>query len=95
MQTFPVTIAAHMVNTQSWTIIHFPHREYTSNNPQYPDSSGFSFISNRAVIADIGFAFHIKQRYYTSPNLKSVIGSKYPEFRINYKKGMGDVNYDF
>ena len=83
-----------LVNTQTWTIKKFQDRQFETNNPQHPDSSGYSFKRNQAIIADIRLSFRIKQRYYTRPNQKVVLGSKYPEFRIEYKKGMDDVNYD-
>lgn len=84
-----------LTNTQTWYIKGEPEKHFTSNNPQYPDSSGSSFESNNALIANIGFTFKIKQRYFSRPNEKVILGTKYPEFRIDYKKGMGDVNFDF
>jgi len=81
-------------NTQTWYLKGNQKTHFTSNNPQYPDSSGNSFTRNQALFANVGFTFRIKQRYYTRPNEKVVLGSKYPEFHVNYKKGMGDVNFD-
>jgi hypothetical protein len=71
---------------------------YTSNNPQYKDSSGYSFAVNQSLTLDLNIKYVFKQRYYTSPNLKTVTGSKFPALLIHYKKGLNalgsKVDYD-
>lgn len=71
---------------------------YTSNDPQHPDSSGYSFEAHQALTLDVKIRYIFKQRYYTAPNIKTVTGSKYPTLLINYKKGIyapfSNVNYD-
>jgi len=71
---------------------------YTSNDPQQKDSSGYSFATNQSLTLDVNIKYIFKQRYYTAPNLKTVTGSKFPTLLINYKKGMyalgSKVNYD-
>jgi hypothetical protein len=71
---------------------------YTSNDPQNPDSLNYSFEDNQALTLDINIKYVFKQRYYTSPNLKTVTGSKFPTLQLHYKKGIyalgSKVNYD-
>ncbi|MCX6294869.1 MAG: DUF5686 and carboxypeptidase regulatory-like domain-containing protein [Bacteroidetes bacterium] len=71
---------------------------YSSNDPQNPDSLGYSFENNQALTLDIKLKYVFKQRYFTGPNLKYVTGSKFPTLRLNYKKGIyalgSKVNYD-
>lgn len=71
---------------------------YTSNDPQNPDSTGYSFPDHQALTLDIKIKYIFKQRYYTAPNLKTVTGSKFPTLRANYKKGIyalgSRINYD-
>ncbi|MCE3280876.1 MAG: hypothetical protein K0S44_3067, partial [Bacteroidetes bacterium] len=71
---------------------------YTSNDPQNPDSAGYSFQSHRALTAEAKIKYIFKQRYYTMPNIKMVTGSKFPALLIGYKKGIyaldSKINFD-
>ncbi|MDF2437285.1 MAG: hypothetical protein K0Q95_1661 [Bacteroidota bacterium] len=87
-----------LVNTTGLTWVKSNYN-YTSNDPQNPDSSGYSFSTNNALSLDIRIRYVFKQKYYTSPNYKTVTGSKFPALLINYKKGINalgsNVDYDF
>ena len=54
--------------------------------------------SNNAFITELSFLIRFKQKYYTLPNQKVVIGTKYPKLNITYKKAIalhaGDANFD-
>jgi hypothetical protein len=71
---------------------------YTSNDPQNPDSTGSAFETHQALTLDVKIKYVFKQKYYTAPNVKTVTGSKFPELLINYKKGIyafgSKVNFD-
>lgn len=72
---------------------------YTSNDPQNPESLTPAFRRQQAFLLDLQFKFLIKQRYMSHPRGKVPLGSKYPTFTLNYKKGTpifgSDVDYDF
>ncbi len=70
-------------------------RVFSSNNPQMPDDYALSFNPNFMASVDLGFVFSIDQEYAMEPGVKTVLGSKYPEFSVLYKKGFGEVDYDF
>lgn len=86
-----------LINTTGLTWVKSNYN-YTSNDPQHPDSTGYSFHSNNSLSVDIRFRYVFKQKYYTSPNRKMVMDSKYPAVLVNYKKGIhaagSDVDYD-
>ncbi len=72
---------------------------FTSNNPVDPTDFEPSFAKHEAMVVDISLKFLINQRYLSRPNRKIPLGSKYPKFTINYKKGIpllgSDVDFDF
>jgi hypothetical protein len=86
-----------LINTTNYSLLKTKN-DYTSNNPQDTSAHGYSFATNQSLTLDLGIRYVFKQRYYTSPNLKTVTGSKYPTLLINYKKGINAlgsiVNYD-
>jgi hypothetical protein len=84
-----------MLNSEDFVIRDFGSRKFTSNDPKNPENENLSFNRNSAIFGSASMTFRIKQRYYTRPNQKVILGSKYPDIIINYKKGMGSVNYDF
>jgi hypothetical protein len=86
-----------LVNTSNYTWNN-TERSYTSNNPLDTSAHGYFFPHNQSLSIDFKIRYVFKQRYYTSPNLKTVIGSKFPTLLAGYKKGINalgsDVNYD-
>ena len=86
-----------LVNTTGFRWIKSNYN-YTSNDPQHPDSSGYSFEAHQALTLNVKIRYVFRQRYYTAPNVKTVTGSKYPTLLVNYKKGIytpfSNVNYD-
>lgn len=71
---------------------------YTSNDPQDPLNNNYSFKNNQSLDVDLKIRYVFKQKYSTAPNIKTVMGSKFPAFVLNYKKGINafgsDVDYD-
>jgi hypothetical protein len=86
-----------LVNTTGFRWIKSNYN-YTSNDPQNPDSTGMAFETHQALTMDVKIRYVFKQKYYTSPNVKTVTGSKFPELHINYKKGIyalgSRINFD-
>ncbi len=87
-------------NTTSYTTIRPPAHEYTSNNPLLPATDSIlSFPSNRSLSINVRMRFRLHQKYYSRPDEKINIGSKYPSLFISYRKGISgllgsEVDYD-
>jgi hypothetical protein len=80
-----------LVNTTNYSFIDKGSREYTSNDPHNYDSDEFHFRQNQALTFDARVRFRFKQEYMTLPQGKRIIGSKYPELTVSYKKAFEDV----
>ena len=73
---------------------------YTSNNPQNPSDDSFPFERSRKAELFVQVRLRLFQKYYTLPNRKITMGSKFPELRISYRKALpgiasSDVSFDF
>lgn len=88
-----------LLNTSNYTFIPYRGHEYTSNNPQKPFSNLPAFSPNNTFNIDLLLTLNFKQKYYTSPNSKTILGSRYPTLSIRYKKSVSgifgsEMNYD-
>jgi hypothetical protein len=83
--------------TQRW--IDQPWR-FTSNDPHDPDNYILpSFANSQQLKFNATLRIRFKQKYYTRPNQKIILGSKYPTFIISYTKAIpgvlgSDADYD-
>jgi hypothetical protein len=60
--------------------------------PNYPyEKISAQFTPHQAVLAGITLRYKPGQKYIQFPNYKMAVGSKYPEFTLNYTKGISDV----
>ncbi len=60
--------------------------------PNYPyERIPAQFTPHQAVLAGITLRYKPGQKYIQFPNYKMAVGSKYPEFTLNYTKGISDV----
>ncbi len=86
-----------LINTSDFRLVKSKY-DYTSNNPIDTSSHGYSFPGNQSLTLNLQIRYVFKQRYYTAPNVKYIMGSKYPTLIFNYKKGINalgsSVNYD-
>ncbi|MEO5642370.1 MAG: DUF5686 and carboxypeptidase regulatory-like domain-containing protein [Bacteroidia bacterium] len=79
----------------------FPERHFTSNNPLAPqDYYSDAFTSHKSLELTLQASIRYKQKYYTRPNQKIILGSKYPTLGIMYRRGTKGVfgsatDYDF
>ncbi|MES2275254.1 MAG: DUF5686 and carboxypeptidase regulatory-like domain-containing protein [Bacteroidota bacterium] len=71
------------------------NKDYTSNNPLTPLAETPLFPHNTALTFKASLLFTFNQQYVTRPTGRFYEAPKYPQLRINYRKGMADVNYDF
>jgi hypothetical protein len=85
-----------LVNHTSYSLIR-NDRRYTSNNPLHEGSDIPAFAPHSSFTASLDFKIVPGQKYYTRPNAKFIMGTKYPSLLIGYRKGigaLGNVDYD-
>jgi len=87
-----------LVNTTgiSWTD---SERKLLSNDPLNPTSDAFHFKQNQSFMVYASLQIHFAQKYIMRPEGKSVMGSKYPELSVSYRKAIpsvagSDMDYD-
>lgn len=89
----------HLRNMSDKLIIDDPHKLFTSNDPMRPHTDDPTLHSNNAFIVELGASIRFKQKYYTRPHEKVIVGSKYPVINILYRKAIPGLNtkadYDF
>ncbi len=73
-------------------------RMYEPNDPLFPNDLDIPFEGHEAFELGISFRFRFEQKYITYPNRKYIMGSKFPDLWIHYRKGIAafgsDVDYD-
>lgn len=83
-----------LINTTNLLLIDNTNKLFTSNEPRQE----LPFKSNRAFITNFVFSFRFHQKYYSMPNQKIIVGSKYPRLNISYTKAIpifkSEVNFD-
>lgn len=65
---------------------------FTSNDPLRPRTDDSSFAVNNSFIVELGFSIRFKQKYYTRPHQKIIVGSKFPIINIQYTKAIPGLN---
>ncbi len=71
---------------------------YEPNDPLYPNAMDIPFVTNEAFELGLSFRFRFEQKYISYPKRKYIMGSKFPDFWVHYRKGIAafgsDVDYD-
>jgi hypothetical protein len=80
-----------LLNKSEFKIIDKENREYTSNNPLDPNHNTYLFARSQSFDLAVNVRLRYKQRYYTRPNEKYIIGSKYPALSIAYRRAIPGV----
>jgi hypothetical protein len=65
---------------------------FTSNDPLRPNTDDSSFAVNNSFIVELGFSIRFKQKYYTRPHQKIIVGSKFPIINVQYTKAILGLN---
>ncbi len=65
---------------------------FTSNDPLRPRTDDSSFAVNNSFIVELGFSIRFKQKYYTRPHQKIIVGSKFPIINVQYTKAIPGLN---
>ncbi len=89
-----------LFNQSDYSFFYREKRVFDSNDPldklNYDEPS---FPEHQAVTLGLDIRIRFQQKYLSYPNRKFISGSKYPDFLIQYRRGLpifgGDSNYDF
>ncbi|MFY0605129.1 MAG: carboxypeptidase-like regulatory domain-containing protein [Cyclobacteriaceae bacterium] len=77
----------------------FRDKTFTPNSPGNREIASTDFGRHQALIFGLESRFRIAQQYIDRPDRKILLDNKYPEFILEYKKGIDpfglDVDYDF
>jgi hypothetical protein len=79
-------------NTANYLWIDNKDKSFTSNNPLKPNTDDSSFTVNNSFNVELGFSIRFKQKFYTRPHEKIIVGSKFPIININFKKAIPGLN---
>jgi hypothetical protein len=74
----------YVENTTNYSFVKNSSVDYTPNIP-FSGGSESELIPSKALIADISLVFIPFQKYISRPDIKYVLGSKYPELSANIK----------
>lgn len=88
-----------LVNTTAQTFAEPSGTHFTANEPQFAFNDSASYFSGyNAWLISVKAAIHFKQRFYSRPNEKIIIGSKYPSLTVTYNRGLpwigSAINFD-
>ncbi|MES2513873.1 MAG: DUF5686 and carboxypeptidase regulatory-like domain-containing protein [Bacteroidota bacterium] len=79
-------------NTANDLWIDNPYKAFTSNDPLRPHTDDSSFAINNSFVVELGFSIRFKQKYYTRPHQKIIVGSKFPIINLLYTKAIPGLN---
>lgn len=79
-------------NTADYLWVDDPKKLFTSNDPLRPHTDDSSFTVNNAFTVELAVSIRFKQKYYTRPHEKVIIGSKFPILNIGYLKAIPGLN---
>lgn len=80
-----------LLNYTDFKIVDKDNREYTSNNPLDPSHNTYAFARTQSLDLTFALRLRYKQRYYTRPNEKFILGSKYPALTIAYRRAIPGI----
>lgn len=75
-------------NRTDFSFFYRDSRSYLSNVPENKSTEDGAFTPNKSVLFSLNFRLRINQKYISYPNEKYVMGSKFPDIWIRYKKGI-------
>lgn len=88
-----------LTNTTALTFAEPSGTHFTANEPQFAFNDSTSYFNGyNAWLINVKATVHFKQRYYSRPNEKIIIGSKYPSLSVAYTRGLpwigSSLNFD-
>lgn len=79
-------------NTTNDLWIDNKNKLFTSNDPLRPNTDDSSFAVNNSFVVELGVSIRFKQKYYTRPHEKIIVGSKFPIINLLYTKAIPGLN---
>lgn len=79
-------------NTTSNLWVDDKNKLFTSNDPLKSHTDDSSFTVNNSFIIELGVSIRFKQKYYTRPHEKIIVGSKFPIINLSYTKAISGLN---
>jgi hypothetical protein len=79
-------------NTANDLWIDNKNKLFTSNDPLKPHTDDSSFTVNNSFVVEVGVSIRFKQKYYTRPHEKIIVGSKYPIINLSFTKAIPGLN---
>nr|NQU93594.1 carboxypeptidase-like regulatory domain-containing protein [Bacteroidota bacterium] len=79
-----------LVNTTGYKWVNYNSREFTSNNPQNPGDDSPAFRRHNSLVFEVSARLRYRQKYISVPD-KVILGSKYPDIFLSYRKGIASV----
>ena len=84
-------------NTSEYSFLR-KERLYEPNDPLYPNDLDIPFEVHEALVLGLSFRIRFEQKFISYPQRKYIMGSKFPDLWIHYRKGIAafgsDVDYD-
>lgn len=77
-----------LVNNSDFKLVNIIGRRYTSNDPLFAESELYHFKAHQALNLNVSLTLRYRQKYYTRPNEKFILGSKYPTLTLVYKRSI-------
>lgn len=101
--------AALVLETEPWNGIRFRLRAEGGWRQPVSNRTDYSFVKSdraftdnapvfeggRYAIAEAQVRLRVKQRYISYPKRKFILGSKWPDLELQYRKGLGGIDFDF
>ncbi|RNI30413.1 carboxypeptidase-like regulatory domain-containing protein [Rufibacter immobilis] len=90
-----------LFNTTDYVLRDHASKTFSPNNPDNAEVGEYiTFPRHQALVASVRLQFRPGTRYISHPDRKINLGSPWPTFSLNYRKGIAgvlgsDVDYDF
>lgn len=82
-------------NTTDYTFFNYRNQALTSNTPENLETSEVAFSDYNALVGQAKLTYRPSLRYGMRNGRKYLVTENAPVLTLDYRKGMGDVNYDF
>ncbi|MCB0640584.1 MAG: carboxypeptidase-like regulatory domain-containing protein, partial [Phaeodactylibacter sp.] len=77
-----------LTNTSDFSFFYRKTRDYTSNDPLDSDNTAPAFPTHNTLAAALSIRLRPHQTYLTYPDRKFILGSKWPDLWLHYKKAV-------
>jgi hypothetical protein len=82
-------------NLADWKAINWKERQFTSNNPENAEVTETTFPAHTAAVFETNIEYKPFLQYGIKNGKKYLIEENSPIFKLQYRKGLAGVDYDF